>query len=313
MDYISLIIGLVILVISGDFLVKGGIQLASYLKIPKLIVGLTVVSIGTSAPELFVSLDAALHGSPDLSIGNVVGSNIANIGLILGITTLLLPITVTRESSQINLPIMIGLSALLFYISTDYKLSTGNGILLTSLLVGYILFLIYRNKRNKNKDLDEIEKSQMHWGIAVLYIIASSIGLYYGADLLVNSAQNIALSFGVSERIIGLTVLAFGTSVPELATSLIATFKKQADISVGNIIGSNIFNIVCVLGFTSLIKPINVNPNILGFDMLFMLGISVLLLLTMLPFSVGRIRRVEGALLLSFYIAYIGLLFWQPV
>ncbi len=313
MDYIYLILGLIILVISGDFLVKGGTQIANYLKIPKLIVGLTIVSVGTSAPELFVSLEAALNGSPDLSIGNVVGSNIANIGLILGITTLILPISVTKESSKINMPIMIGISALLFLLSMDYKLSLGNGILLTSLLAAYIYFLIYRNKKQKNKTTEEVEQPTMHWGIAIICIIAASFGLYYGAELLINAAQNIAISFGVSERIIGLTVLAFGTSVPELATSIIATLKKQADISVGNIIGSNIFNILCVLGFTSIIKPINVNPNILDFDMFFMIGIAILLLLTMLPFSNGRIRRIEGALLLSFYLGYIGLLFLQPL
>lgn len=312
MNYFYLIIGLVILVFSGDLLVKGGIQIANYLKIPKLIVGLTIVSIGTSAPELFVSLGAALKGSPDLSVGNVVGSNIANIGLILGITALILPIPISKESSQINFPIMLGISLLFWLVSVDSQLSLWDGILFVSLLIGYILFLTYRAKRKKDIQ-EEVEKPTIPIWRAILYVIIASFGLYYGAELLVKSAQNIAFSFGVSERVIGLSVLAFGTSVPELATSVIAALKKQMDISVGNIIGSNIFNILSVLGVTSIVKTINVNPTILEFDIWFMIGISVLLFLTMLPLSRGRINRFEGFLLFSFYILYVGLLFLQPV
>lgn len=310
MDYLYLAIGLVILVFSGDFLVKGGVQIANYLKVPKLIVGLTIVSIGTSAPELFVSLDAALNGSPDLSIGNVVGSNIANIGLILGITTLILPMPISKESSKINFPIMFGASLLLWFAALDLQLSFGDGVLFVSLLIIYILFLTYRAKDKKNAQ-EEIEKPTIPIWQAILYVIIASFGLYYGAELLVSSAQSIALYFGVSERIIGLTILAFGTSIPELATSVIAALKRQMDISVGNIIGSNIFNILSVLGITSIIKPINVHSAILSFDILFMIGIAVLLFLTMLPLSNGRINRVKGFLLFSFYILYVGLLFVQ--
>lgn len=311
MNYLYLIIGLTVLIFSGDFLVKGGVQIANRLKIPKLIVGLTIVSIGTSAPELFVSVGAALNGSPDLSIGNVIGSNIANIGLILGITALILPMPISRESSKINFPIMLAISFLLWFIIRDFELSIWNGVLLVTLLIAYILFLTYRARKQKDRK-EKIQKPTIPTWRAITYILIASIGLYYGAELLVSSAQKIALSFGISERIIGLTILAFGTSVPELATSIIAALKKQMDISVGNIIGSNIFNILSVLGFTSIIKPINVNPAILEFDILFMIGIAVLLFLTMLPLSNGRIRRFEGFLLLSFYITYVGLLFLQP-
>lgn len=311
MDYLYLIIGLIILIFSGDFLVKGGVQIANYFKIPKLIVGLTIISIGTSAPELFVSLGAALRGSPDMSIGNVVGSNIANIGLILGITTLILPMPIAKESSKVNFPIMLGVSLLLLIFSLDLKLTLWEGLIFIVLLVAYILFLIFRAKHKKNSQ-EEIEAPSLPMWKAAFYVIAASIGLYYGAELLVASAQNIALSFGVSERVIGLTVLAFGTSVPELATSVIAALKKQMDISVGNILGSNIFNILCVLGITGIIQPININPDILDFDILFMIGIAILLFLTMLPTSNGRINRFEGFLLLSFYIIYVVLLFLQP-
>lgn len=309
MDYFYLILGLLILVFSGDFLVKGGVQLSNHLKIPKLIVGLTVVSIGTSAPELFVSIGAALKGSPDMSIGNVIGSNIANIGLILGITTIILPMPIGKETFKINYPILLFFSLLFWGIATDNKLSTLDGIIMVILLVAYIIFLIHRSKsETKNA---EAEQPSVSIGMALVYIIVASLGLYYGAELLVSSAQNIALSFGVSERVIGLTVIAFGTSVPELATSIVAALKKQMDISVGNIIGSNIFNILCVLGITSIVKEINVNETILQFDIYFMLGITILLFFTILPFKTkkSRINRFEGALLLAFYLGYISMLF----
>ncbi len=307
MDYLYFILGLLILILSGDFLVKGGVQIANHLKIPKLIIGLTIVSIGTSAPELFVSIDAALKGSPDLSIGNVIGSNIANIGLILGTTALILPIPIHRESSIINYPFMMGVSLLLWLLIVDLKISFLDGLLLCSLLIAYIILLRYRSRRNRNKE--EIEAPSLPIWQALLFVICASIGLYYGAELLVSSAQNIAFTFGISERVIGLTIVAFGTSVPELATSIIAALKKQMDISIGNIIGSNIFNILSVLGVTSLIKPINVNPAILDFDIYVMIGISALLFFTMLPLRNGKINNLKGGLLLSTYILYVGLLF----
>ncbi len=308
MNYVYFLAGLSILIVSGDFLVKGGVQIANHLKIPKLIVGLTVVSIGTSAPELFVSVDAALKGSPDLSIGNVIGSNIANIGLILGTTALLLPIPIHRESSSINYPFMMAVSLLLWLLALDLKISFTDGLIFSLLLISYIIFLTHRSRKKKNK-MEEIAPPTLPIWKALLFVIFASVGLYYGAELLVTSAQNIALTFGISERIIGLTVVAFGTSVPELATSIIAALKKQMDISIGNIIGSNIFNILSVLGITSLIKPINVNPAILDFDIYFMLGITAVLFLAMLPLKNGKINKSKGGLLLGLYLLYVGLLF----
>lgn len=308
MNYIYLILGLLILVFSGDFLVKGGVQLANHMRIPKLIVGLTIVSLGTSAPELFVSLGAAIKGSSDMSIGNVIGSNIANIGLILGITALVLPMPINKETIKVNYPILLFLSFLFWILTIDGKLSLSDGFMMIILLILYIVFLIYRAKTKKHEKNTELPTTSI-W-IALLYILVSSFGLYYGAELLVSSAQNIAIDFGVSERIIGLTVIAFGTSVPELATSVIAALKKQMDISVGNIIGSNIFNILCVLGVTSIVKDINVNETILQSDIFFMLGITILLFLTMLPISKAKINRFEGGFLLTFYIIYVYMLFF---
>lgn len=307
MAYLYLIVGLAILIFSGDFLVKGGVQIANYLKIPKLIIGLTVISIGTSAPELFVSMGAALNGSSDMSVGNVVGSNIANIGLILGITTLILPMAIAKETSRLNMPILIITSVIFWLLAYDGILSLFDGLVLIVLLVGYIILLIYRAKRNRAEE-EEISVQQSIF-IALGMVVLAAIGLYFGAELLVNSAQKIARSFGVSERVIGLTILAFGTSVPELATSVMAALKQQMDISVGNIVGSNIFNILSVLGITSIIQEVNVSESILHFDIFVMIGMTLLLLITMIPLKKSYINRWEGGIMLLAYIGYILYLF----
>lgn len=307
MAYLYLIVGLAILIFSGDFLVKGGVQIANYLKIPKLIIGLTVISIGTSAPELFVSMGAALNGSSDMSVGNVVGSNIANIGLILGITTLILPMAIAKETSRLNMPILIITSVIFWLLAYDGILSLFDGLVLIVLLVGYIILLIYRAKRNREEE-EEISVQQSIF-IALGMVVLAAIGLYFGAELLVNSAQKIARSFGVSERVIGLTILAFGTSVPELATSVMAALKQQMDISVGNIVGSNIFNILSVLGITSIIQEVNVSESILHFDIFVMIGMTLLLLITMIPLKKSYINRWEGGIMLLAYIGYILYLF----
>lgn len=307
MAYLYLIVGLAIFIFSGDFLVKGGVQIANYLKIPKLIIGLTVISIGTSAPELFVSMGAALNGSSDMSVGNVVGSNIANIGLILGITTLILPMAIAKETSRLNMPILIIISVIFWLLAYDGILSLFDGLVLIVLLVGYIILLIYRAKRNRAEE-EEISVQQSIF-IALGMVVLAAIGLYFGAELLVNSAQKIARSFGVSERVIGLTILAFGTSVPELATSVMAALKQQMDISVGNIVGSNIFNILSVLGITSIIQEVNVSESILHFDIFVMIGMTLLLLITMIPLKKSYINRWEGGIMLLAYIGYILYLF----
>ncbi len=305
MDYLFLLIGLIILVVSGDFLVKGGIQLANHFKISKLIVGVTVISLGTSAPELFVSAGAALNGSPDISIGNIIGSNVANIALVLGITALILPVPIAKDSTLVNWPVMFGATLLLYFLIFDQVLSSLEGGLLLLLLLVYILFLILRSKGEKAS----FDPPTLPIWKAVAFVILASTGLYFGAELLVYAAQNLALNFGVSERIIGLTVLAFGTSVPELTTSIIAACKKQMDISVGNILGSNIFNILGVLGTTAIIKEIRISNEIIHFDMYWLICLAILLLLTMLPLSKGRINRLEGSLLVSVYFVYTSILF----
>lgn len=311
MDYIYLLLGFVILLYSGDLLVKGGVALASHFRVSTLVVGVTVVSFGTSAPELFVSLDAALSGSPDISLGNVVGSNISNIALVLGFTAILLPLPVRSNSIKYDWPFMMGASLLFYLFALNGKLQTFEGTIFVLLLIGFMVWTIW-NSRRENRNLNEEAKpAKYSIPIAVLLIVASSAGLYFGANLLVDSAKSIATQFGVSERVIGLTIVAFGTSVPELATSAVAAYKKEMDISIGNIIGSNIFNILGVLGVTTIIKNITVSEAIISFDILIMLAISLLLFLLILPLKKGKLHRWKGALLLSTYLLYVYLVFMQ--
>jgi len=308
MDYLLLVVGFIILLLSGDFLVKGGVALAAYFRISTLVVGVTVVSFGTSAPELFVSLDAALSGSPDISIGNVIGSNISNIALVLGLTALLLPLPVRRNSIVFDWPMMMGASLLFFVFALNGKIQTVEGIIFLCLLALFMFLTIRRSRKNIAED-DDIPKSKYSIGASLLMITLASFGLYFGANMLVDSAKTIAYDFGISERIVALTIVAFGTSVPELATSVIAAFKKQTDISVGNIVGSNIFNILGVLGVTSIVKTINVSADMISFDLICMLVISFLLFLLILPINNSVLRRWKGGVLLLSYCIYISLLF----
>jgi len=311
MDYLYLFLGFIILLYSGDLLVKGGVALSSHFRISTLVVGVTVVSFGTSAPELFVSLDAALSGSPDISIGNVVGSNISNIALVLGFTAILLPLPVRSNSIKYDWPVMMGASLLFYVFILNHKLETYEGIIFIILLISFMVWTIWNSRRENRGLAEEFPEAKHSIPIAVLLLVASSVGLYFGANLLVDSAKNIAIEFGVSERVIGLTIVAFGTSVPELATSAVAAFKKEMDISIGNIIGSNIFNIFGVLGVTSIVKNIRITEAIISFDVLIMLAISVLLFLLILPLKKGKLQRWKGILLLSSYFIYVYLVFMK--
>ncbi len=299
-DLIFLLIGFTILFLSGHFLVVGGVELAKFFKIPTLVVGLTIVSLGTSAPELLVSLKAALSGHPDISIGNVVGSNISNMALVLGITALIFPIPVVSKLIKFDWPIMMFSSILLLVFAYSGVLTWWEG----SILLAVIVYFNIQSVRTGRKNNEKIQEVKIAWYYASLIVVASSIGLVFGADLLVKGATGLARDFGVSERIISVSIIAFGTSVPELATSIVAALKKETDISIGNIIGSNIFNIAGILGITAVTKAIPVNPKILSSDMLWMLAISLLLFLLMIGKS-RKISRINGAILISSYCLYI--------
>jgi cation:H+ antiporter len=310
-DFLQLIAGLVILLYSGQYLVKGGVQLAQYLKVSRLVIGVTVVSFGTSAPELIVSVQAALAGHPDISMGNVIGSNISNIALVLAIAAIILPIPVRSNSLKFDWPYMMVASILLYVFTINLELNFIEGFIFFLMLIGFITYSIVRS-RKKDKALLLQEQSQKLlplWQTLVILVI-SAVGLVFGADWLVQGASNIALRMGVSERVISVSLIAFGTSVPELATSGVAAIKKESDISIGNIIGSNIFNILGVLGITGMITKIPVeDPRLVSVDIFWMLGISVLLFILILPLKGGILRRWKGALLFLVYISYIYLLY----
>ncbi len=306
MSYLLLILGFILLLGSGHILVSSSSVIAQKLNMPKMVIGLVVVSFGTSAPELLVSLQAALSGHTEMSIGNVVGSNIANIALVLGLTAVILPVIVKNRLIWVDWLVMLIASLLLALFSyTNGTLEQWEGLIFILLLSLYI----YASVRfRKNMDEPEIQ-SKGNMFVALILLIISIIGMYFGADLLIENASEIALSWGVSEAVISVTIIAFGTSVPELATSVIAALKKEMDISIGNIIGSNIFNIFSILGITAVVHPIEVSPVIIQKDMLWMIGIAIALLLSILPLRKARIGRINGSLFLLIYLIYIVIQF----
>ncbi len=313
--YLYLSFGLLLLFISGKFLVDSSVALAHRLKIPTMIIGLTVVAFGTSAPELLVSLQAAFKGLPEIAIGNVVGSNISNILLVLAITAIIYPIPVPAKSVRQDWPILMGVSLLLFAFSLNGMLTRIEGFVLVGLLVAYIGFVVIQARRGKEArravkaESGNSEKPAMKTWVAIVMFLVSCAGLAFGADLLVKNAAIIAENLGISQRIISITMVAVGTSIPEVATSVIAALKKETDISVGNIIGSNMMNILSVLGLTGIVSPIGVDRAIARFDIPWMLGVTVVLLLLMLPAARSKITRWEGVLMIVLYLLYIYLIF----
>lgn len=310
-----LILGLVLLVFSADWLVKGAASIASALGISPLVVGLTVVAFGTSAPELAVSVMSAFKGQADLALGNVVGSNIFNILFILGLSALIIPLVVHAQLVRFDVPVMIAVSVLLYFLSMDGLVSRLDGVVLFVLLMGYIFILIRGSRREKDAGvLSEYEEEygkaagDPKWLKNIAFVVFGIAGLVIGSDRLVFGAVFIAKHFGVSELIIGLTIVSVGTSLPEVATSVVAALKGERDIAVGNVVGSNIFNILTVLGISSIVSPagIAVAKQALESDMLVMIAVAV----AAFPvFFYGyRIGRFSGFFFLAFYGAYLAYL-----
>ncbi|MHB0776088.1 calcium/sodium antiporter [Halomonas sp. WWR20] len=305
--------GLILLVAGAEVLVRGAAKLAAQFGIPPLIVGLTVVAFGTSAPETAVSVQAALNGSGDLAIGNVVGSNIGNVLLILGLTALIAPLVVSRQLIRLDVPIMIAASFLTLGVAWDGALSKLDGAILFAGIIAYTAFLIVSSRRDKGacgnddftKEFGPQEPPKPYaWLLNAGLVLGGLILLVGGSNLLVEGAVNLARVLGLSELVIGLTIVAVGTSLPELATSILAAMRGERDIAVGNIVGSNIFNLLCVLGLASLVSPlaITVSPNALAFDFPVMIAVAV----ACLPifFTGYSINRWEGLLFLAYYAAY---------
>ena len=308
MTFVMLLAGLALLLMSGEFLVRGGVSLAGHFRLSPMVVGLTIVSFGTSAPELVVSLDAAIEGHPAISLGNVIGSNISNLSLVLALTVIISPFFVNRREIIDDMIIMAGASILLFIMLLDLKFSRFEGIILVIMLAVYIFRSIRNDKKHYRSGSPVIKYSLF---VSVIIIILSSLGLVAGASMLVKSASTIATMLGISERIIAVSIVAVGTSLPELATSMMAAFKKANGISIGNVVGSNIFNILAILGITATVKPYKLSDPMFSADMYWMIGIAVLLIIMVLPSRNPKLRRWNGIFLALVYLSYIYLVFFM--
>lgn len=311
MSILLVVLGFILLVVGGEFLVRSSVALSFKFNISKMVIGMTVVSFATSVPELLVSLQAALSGSPAIAINNVVGSNIANIGLVLGITALVGSIAVDKSFYKLNWPVMMLFSlALYYFLKNDNELTALEGFIL---FVGLILFLIILMRGSKKdvvvEEVNEALAMVSNFKI-IIWLIIGGVALYFGSDWLVTGGKQIALSIGVSEAVIGVSLIAVGTSVPELAASIIAAAKQEKAISLGNLIGSNIFNIGTVLGLTAMVKSIPVTePQILSNDLFWMLGFAFVLLPLVFVIKKFEITRPKGFFLVFAYGVFMFLLF----
>ena len=316
MDYILLIVGLVLLTYGANLLTKGCVGMAARFRVPEFIVGLTVMAVGTSMPELTVSTLSAIGGNSDMAIGNVTGSNIFNTLIILGICALIRPRVFTKENIRRDIPICIAASAVLLvmalYIGTPEGVGRVEGIILFLLYIAFVLYSI----RSAKKDAPDAEagtddgkqtEATMGWGKIFFFIVVGLAGLIYGGNLCLDSATAIARAWGVSEAIIAITIVAAGTSLPELASSVAAIANGKLSLALGNIIGSNVANILLILGLCGSIKPLTMG-GITPLDMWMVVGSAVLLLLSALAIGQRRITRFEGVLYLAIYVAYVVLL-----
>ena len=305
--------GLVLLIGGAELLVRGASRLAAAIGISPLVIGLTVVAFGTSAPELAVSVQSTLDGQSDLAMGNVVGSNIANVLLILGLSAVITPLTVASQLIRIDVPLMIGGSLLLYGLGLDGRIGRWDGVVLFAGIILYTTWLIYQSRRENKAIQAEFaaeysvgrHSAMGMWLLNLSFIVVGLLLLVIGARWLVESAVLLARWFEISELIIGLTVVAVGTSLPEVATSVIAAIRGERDIAVGNAVGSNIFNILSVLGLAGIISPVGVvvSTAILGFDLPIMIAVAI----ACLPifYTGSRIAHWEGTLFLGYYIAYV--------
>lgn len=314
MSVVWVVLGLILLVVGGEFLVRAAVALSLKFKITKLVIGMTVVSFATSAPELLVSLQAALDGSSDFALGNVIGSNIANIGLVLGITVLISPLMVDKSFFKLNWPMMMLLSVVLYFmLQSGNILDRWEGAALLLSLIIFLVVLIRRSKKEPDIAVGDIDETlQVTSGFKLtVWLLIGALALYFGSEWLVFGAKEMAVSVGVSERVISVTMVAIGTSVPELAASVIAALKKEKAISLGNLIGSNIFNIASVLGLTAMIQPIAVNSSqILSSDMIWMMAFAFILIpMVLLPKKL-ELGRFKGFILLASYLVFIFLAFY---
>lgn len=296
--------GLLLLIVGAELLVRTAVGLAARLQVRPLIIGLSVVALGSSAPQMAVSLQATLAHNADIAVGSVIGSSIFNILVTLGLSALIIPLRVSRQLVRLDIPLMIGASLLVFVLAWNEELTRLDGVLLLMALAVYLGLLLRQSRHSTRPHAVDVEGAQASWFKSLSRIVLGLAMLIFAGHLLLGAAVQVATDLGLSERIIGLTIVAVSTSLPELATSLIAALRGQRDIAVGNVIGSNLFNLLGVLGVTALAAPtpLSVSPNALDFDLPVMLGVAVLCLPVF--YSGYRVTRAEGLLLLGLYLAY---------
>lgn len=309
MTWFLLLLGLVLLVFGADLLVKGAARLAGNFGVPALVIGLTVVAFGTSAPELAVSVKASYSGQPELAVANVVGSNIFNVLFILGLAALISPLLISRQLIRQDVPLMVGASVVVTMMALNGNINRLEALVLFTGLISYTAFLFYQGRKQGADVTDEEVSAMLEAKVPawqnLLLVVGGLVLLVLGARWLVQSAVEIATMLGVSEAVIGLTIVAAGTSLPEVVTSVVATMRGQRDIAVGNVVGSNTFNILCVLGFSGLVSPtpLLVGEQLAQLDIPVMLGVAILCV--PLFFTGAILDRVEGSIFLVLYIAYI--------
>lgn len=310
LDYLFLVGGIALIIFSANWLVEGASSIAKTYGLSDLVIGLTIVAFGTSAPELTVNLFSALQGSTDIAIGNVLGSNIANIFLIAGIAALIYPLSIQKNTTWKEIPLSLLAAIVLGIIANDQLIDgseTGNFVSRIDgliLLCFFVIFMVYTMEIAKSGPEEEEDYKKMPLWKGLILVGAGLAGLYFGGKYLVEGAKNIAQELGMSEKLIGLTIIAIGTSLPEMATSVVAALKKKTDIAIGNIVGSNIFNIFFILGLTSVIQPLPFSPSI-NFDIGVTILASFLLFLTTITLGKKRVDRIEGGIFVLLYIGYI--------
>ncbi|NJM34732.1 MAG: calcium/sodium antiporter [Rhodomicrobium sp.] len=304
MIYVELVAGLILLVVGGDLLVRGAVGTARHMGVSPLLIGLTLVGFGTSTPELVTSVEAALLNSPGIAVGNVVGSNIANILLILGLAAVLSPLGTPKNGfRRDSIMLIIATSACTAVVLAGY-LDRMSGAILVAMLISYVIFTYFRERVSETQDSPQ--EKPMALRLSVVLALGGLVLVILGAGLLVDAAIGLAKAVGISETIIGLTIVAVGTSLPELITSIMAAIRKQTDVAYGNIVGSNIYNVLGILGVTALVQPIEVPAEIIRLDIWVMIAATMLMLL--FAATSWRVNRLEGATFLAAYCAYIGYL-----
>ena len=307
MDFLAIISGILLLSIGGDMLTRYSVELSHKLSIPKIIIGMTIVSFATSAPELIVSLNATIMGYSDFALGNVLGSNIANLGLVLGIVVVIYPVTIKRRFYYTDFPLLI-LSTAVFYlfIASNSEISRTEGIIMLVLILLILFYLFYYQKPDTSTLDKDLSLRREKISTSFFLLVISAAILWLGAETLIKSSISVANKFNVSERIISITMVAIGTSIPELAASVAASLKKHNDLAIGNLIGSNIFNLLVVIGITSVVNPITgIDFDIISKDMIWVVVFSFILLPLVYFYKRNKLNRMKGIILLAMYVAFI--------